>query len=65
MVTIESAASHRNQSLRELLAIAGLTTVFFALSVYLELFEWLVDFPIHHRGWHIPELSGAMLYASA
>jgi diguanylate cyclase (GGDEF)-like protein len=64
MVTIESAASHRNQSLRELLAIAGLTTVFFALSVYLELFEWLVDFPIHHRGWHIPELSGAMLYAS-
>jgi diguanylate cyclase (GGDEF)-like protein len=51
-------------TLRELLAIAALAVVFLGVSVYLELFEWLVRFPIHHPGWHIPEISGAILFAS-
>ena len=64
MPRVETVASYRNPALRELLAVVVLTAVFFCGAAYFELFEWLVEFPIHHKEWHLPAISGTLLFAA-
>lgn len=52
----------RNSAFRELLAIAVLTASFFWIAVALDLFDWLVAFPVQHKDWRIPEITGAILF---